>query len=50
MFIVIGIAQPAEGVNVYVVVPAIDVLMFEGLHTPAIPLTEVAGNNGGVLF
>jgi len=41
---------PAAGVNVYVVVPAVDVLMVAGLQVPVILLLEVPGNNGAVLF
>ena len=50
MFIVTGTAQPAEGVNVYVVVPAVEVLIVDGLHVPVTPLLEVPGNDGAVLF
>ena len=41
---------PADGVNVYVVVPAVAVLMVAGLHVPVMPFVEVAGNAGAVLF
>jgi hypothetical protein len=46
-----GIAQlPADGVNVYVVVPRAEVLMLAGLHVPGIPSFEVSGSAGGVEF
>ena len=48
--IVTGTAQPAEGVKVYVVVPAVDVLIVEGLHVPLIPLVDDVANDGAVLF
>ena len=41
---------PALGVKVYVVVPITDVLMVAGLHVPVIPLLDVAGSEGAVLF
>ena len=41
---------PAEGVKVYVVVPGVNVLIVAGLHVPVIPLVEVVGSAGGVLF
>lgn len=41
---------PPFGVNVYVVLPAIEVLMVAGLHVPLIPLVDVAGSEGAVLF
>ena len=41
---------PAAGVNVYVVVPGVAVLMVAGLHVPVILLVDVAGNDGAVLF
>ena len=51
MINVAGIAHcPADGVKVYVVVVAIAVLIVAGLHVPVIPLVEVVGNAGGVLF
>ena len=50
IFIVTGIAQPAAGVKVYVVVPAVDVLIVDGFHVPLTPLLEVPGNVGAVLF
>jgi hypothetical protein len=37
---------PAFGVNVYVVVPAVIVLMVAGLHVPVMPLFDVEGNSG----
>ena len=41
---------PTDGVNVYVVVPAVAVLIVAGLHVPVMPLFEVVGNAGAVLF
>ena len=41
---------PAAGVNVYVVVPAVEVLMVAGLQVPLIPLLDVNGRAGAVLF
>jgi hypothetical protein len=41
---------PAVGVNVYVVVPAVAVLIVAGLHVPVILLVEDAGNADGVEF
>lgn len=41
---------PADGVNVWVVVPAIAVLIVAGLQVPFIPLEDVPGNNGALLF
>ena len=38
------------GVNVYVVVPVALVLIVAGLHVPVIPLLDVVGNTGAVLF
>ena len=34
----------------YVVVPMVAVLMVAGLHVPVMPLVDVAGNAGAVLF
>ena len=41
---------PPAGVNVYVVVPAVAVLIVAGLHVPVMPLLEVVGRTGAVLF
>ena len=41
---------PALGVNVYVVVPTVAVLIVAGLHVPVILLTDVAGRAGAALF
>ena len=41
---------PADGVNVYVVVPGVAVLIVAGLHVPVIPLVEVVGSAGAVEF
>jgi hypothetical protein len=51
MFKETGVEQrPAVGVNVYVTVPRIVVLMLTGLHVPVIPSFEVNGNAGGIEF
>jgi hypothetical protein len=39
-----------DGVNVYVVVPVADVLIFAGLQVPDIPFVDVAGSAGAVEF
>ena len=41
---------PADGVKVYVVVPAVEVLIVAGLHVPVIPFVEVMGKVGGAEF
>jgi hypothetical protein len=41
---------PADGVKVYVVVPAVVVLIVAGLHVPVIPFVDVVGSDGAVLF
>ena len=41
---------PAEGVNVYVAVPDVEVVIVAGLHVPVMPFVEVVGSAGGVLF
>lgn len=43
-------AQGSLGVNVYVVVPTVDVLIVAGLQVPANPLSDVVGSVGAVLF
>jgi len=53
--IVISIATavahcPASGVNVYVVVPTEAVLIVAGFHVPVIPLVDVVGKAGAMLF
>jgi hypothetical protein len=51
MFKEAGVAQlPAEGVNVYVVVPGTDVLMLTGLHVPVIPSFDTGGSAGTPAF
>lgn len=40
----------AAGVNVYVVVPGVAVLIVAGLQVPLIPLVDVAGNTGAAAF
>jgi hypothetical protein len=50
MSIVVVVAQPDVGVNVYVVVPVAAVFMVDGLHVPATPLLLVAGSDGAVEF
>jgi hypothetical protein len=37
-------------VNVYVVVPTVDVFITAGFHVPVIPLLDVVGNAGAVAF
>jgi hypothetical protein len=39
---------PALGVNVYVAVPEIEVLIVVGFQVPVIPFNEVEGNTGAV--
>ena len=41
---------PAFGVNVYVVVPTVEVLMVAGFQVPLMLLFDVVGKVGGVLF
>jgi hypothetical protein len=41
---------PPAGVNVYVVVPGVVVLIVAGLQVPVTPLLDVVGNVGAVLF
>ncbi len=41
---------PASGVKVYVVLPAVEVLMVAGFQVPVIPLLEVTDKAGGVEF
>ena len=41
---------PAFGVNVYVVVPTLDVLIVAGLHVPETPSVDFAGRGGVTLF
>ena len=48
--IVVTVAQGSVGVNVYVVVPVVAVLIVAGFHVPANPLMEVEGNDGAALF
>jgi hypothetical protein len=48
--IVVVVAHGSLGVNVYVVVPTVVVLMAAGFHVPANPLLDVAGSVGAVLF
>jgi hypothetical protein len=45
-----GAQLPADGVNVYVVVPTTDVLMLAGFHVPVIPSFDVVGSTGAVVF
>ena len=39
--------QGSSGVKVYVPVPAIEVLIVDGLHEPVRPFSETVGNDGG---
>ena len=41
---------PASGVNVYVAVPVVAVLIVAGLQVPVMLLLDVNGNNGAVEF
>ena len=41
---------PAVGVNVYTVVPIVEVLMVDGLQVPVIPFVEVSESAGAVLL
>ena len=41
---------PVVGVKVYVVVPAVLVLIVAGFHVPATPFVDVVGSTGAVLF
>ena len=41
---------PALGVNVYVVVPIVDVLITTGFQVPVMPLFDVVGNAGATEF
>ena len=41
---------PDDGVKVYVVVPAVAVLIVAGLHVPVIPLFDVVGSVGALEF
>jgi hypothetical protein len=51
MIMVVDAAHwPAAGVNAYVVVPVVEVLITAGFHVPVIPLFDVAGKAGAVLF
>ena len=36
--------------NVYVVVPMVDVLIVAGFHVPVMPLLDVVGKGGAVAF
>ena len=47
-----GVEQLAaeDGVNLYVAVPSVDVLMVAGLHVPVIPSFDVSGSTGAVEF
>jgi len=48
-FIVEVVAHcPVVGVNVYVVVPSLAVVIAEGLHVPVIPFAEVVAKFAGV--
>ena len=41
---------PAFGVNVYVVVPTVVVLIVAGAHVPVMPLFDTSGNAPATLF
>ena len=42
--------SPAFGVNLYVAVPALTVLITVGFQVPEIPLAETRGSAGATLF
>ena len=44
------VAQPDDGVKVYVVVPVADVFIVAGLQVPVILLFDVVGSDGAVAF
>ena len=48
--IVAVVPHPDVGVKVYCVVPVADVLIVAGLHVPVMPLFDVAGSAGAVVF
>ena len=51
MFMVVLLPHwPAEGVNVYVTVPGVAVVIVAGFHVPVIPFDEVVGRFGAALF
>ena len=51
MSIVVALPHwPALGVNVYVVVPSVEVLMVAGLQAPVILLFDIVGNAGAAAF
>ena len=51
MSIVAVVAQiPTSGVNVYVLVPAVVVLIVAGDQVPVIPLSDVVGSVGADVF
>ena len=39
---------PVVGVKVYIIVPAVEVFIADGLHVPPIPFVEVVGRVPGV--
>ena len=41
---------PTAGVNVYVIIPGVAVLIVDGLHVPVILLIDVTGNEGAIEF
>ena len=51
IWIVVDVAHwPALGVKVYVDVPGVAVFICAGLQVPEIPLLDVEGNAGAVVF
>ena len=49
--ILTGVAHsPAAGVNVYVEVPTVVVLITAGLQVPLMPLVDIPGSTGATLF
>ena len=50
MSIVAVVPQLVDGVNVYIVVPVVAVLIVDGAHVPVTPLLDVGGSVGAVEF
>ena len=50
MSIVVIVAQPPDGVKVYVVVPTVDVLIVDGFQIPLMLFCDKVDNAGAVLF
>ena len=50
MSIVAIVPHPDDGVNVYMVVPIVDVLIVDGFHVPVILLLDVVGRDVATEF